>query len=362
MRRAIFYGLLVAFTVYAEVMYDGFYGTALLFFELGLAIALLLLALYLKRCVRAEFSVPQEHDGVHRIELTAKNTGILPVSRLTFRLEGRNHCCRDGVGETVVIRIPARGEARAVCTADLRYCGRYCFRTVKGRVWDYLGLFALPVECRNETWLNVLPEPCLMEVSVSSGTRYFMTDGEEYDQHRSGDDPSETFQVREFRDGDSLQRVHWKLSAKAGALMTRELGRPVGCSVLLLADTRIEAKEEAFPERMDALLRTVVSLSFSLQEAALWHHVAWMETEGIARAAVREEEQVYEMAERLMGAKACREGADPGEVYREAYPGTAYARVLRVTAEPAVYVNGERAVTFERGDLEEQLSGCRIEV
>jgi len=189
-----------------------------------------------------------------------------------------------------------------------------------------------------------------------------MVDGEEYDQHKSGDDPSETFQVREFRDGDSLQRVHWKLSAKAGTLMTRELGRPVGCTVLLLADTRIQAKEGEFPERMDALLRIVVSLSFSLQQAALWHHVAWLEEEGIRRAAVREEEQVYEMAERLMGAKAGREGAEPEEAYREAYPGMAYACVLRVTAEPAIYVNGETAVTFEKGNLGEQLSGCRIEV
>ena len=38
-----------------------------------------------------------------------------------------------------------------------------------------------------------------------------------------GYDPSELFDVREFQNGDRLQSVHWKLSARTDELMVKEL-------------------------------------------------------------------------------------------------------------------------------------------
>ena len=48
-----------------------------------------------------------------------------------------------------------------------------------------------------------------------------------------GDDPSEIYQVREYRERDSLKDIHWKLSAREEELMVKERGFPLGCVVLI---------------------------------------------------------------------------------------------------------------------------------
>ena len=65
-------------------------------------------------------------------------------------------------------------------------------------------------------------------------TRNFPVEGDEYEKERSGDAPTEIFQIREFRPGDRMQQIHWKSSARSGELMTKEYSMPCGCKVLLL--------------------------------------------------------------------------------------------------------------------------------
>lgn len=37
-----------------------------------------------------------------------------------------------------------------------------------------------------------------------------------------GDDPGETYDIREYRSGDSIRQIHWKLSGKLDDIMIRE--------------------------------------------------------------------------------------------------------------------------------------------
>ena len=43
-----------------------------------------------------------------------------------------------------------------------------------------------------------------------------------YSGSRPGDDPGETFDIREYREGDSIRQIHWKLTGKMDRLIIRE--------------------------------------------------------------------------------------------------------------------------------------------
>lgn len=43
-----------------------------------------------------------------------------------------------------------------------------------------------------------------------------------YSGSRPGDDPGETYDIREYRSGDSIRQIHWKLSGKLDDIMIRE--------------------------------------------------------------------------------------------------------------------------------------------
>ena len=52
-------------------------------------------------------------------------------------------------------------------------------------------------------------------------------DSDRFSTYKKGDDPSEIFDIREYADGDKIQRIHWKLSSKTGDLMVKEGSLPL---------------------------------------------------------------------------------------------------------------------------------------
>lgn len=367
MKNVIIYIGISLLTIYVEIMYEEFYGITLLAFEILLFLTMFLLSWYLKRMVKVglDVRIPAAHKGEEiQVELHIRNRGFLPVTKMSFLVEAENSCASRSTKIPVTASVPARRQSREFCQAAAQYCGRYHFHLVKGKLWDYLGLFPHKIRCEEDAYVNILPEFYQMEIGVSERTKNFPADGDEYDTHRSGDDPSEIFQIREFRDGDTLQRVHWKLSAKADTLMTKELGRPVGYSVLVLVDFHMGKEVKDRLEKMSAVFEIASALSCSMQQAGVRHFVAWFDEEqgGICRACVREEEHVYEMADRLLGAEPYEEEIDLQQAYREEYPGELFSSILRLDRKPAIYINGAEAACFEPGRLKEQISECLLEV
>lgn len=49
-------------------------------------------------------------------------------------------------------------------------------------------------------------------------------DSDEYSMRHPGDDPSETFALREYVPGDRVRSIHWKLTEKTGEVIVRQLG------------------------------------------------------------------------------------------------------------------------------------------
>lgn len=367
MKNAIVYIGIFLLTVYVEIMYTEFYGITLLAFEILLFLAMFFLSWYLKRMVKAglEVRIPAAHKGDEiQVELNIWNKGFLPATKMYFLVAAENPCASRSVRIPVMAGVSARRKNRVLCSAAAEYCGRYHFRVAKGKVWDYLGLFSRRIRCEEDAYVNVLPEFYRMEIGVSERTKHFPVDGDEYDTHRSGDDPSEIFQIREFRDGDTLQRVHWKMSAKADELMTKELGLPVGYSVLLLVDFHMGKEEKGRLAKMDAVFEAAAALSYSMQQAGVRHFASWFDVKdgGIRRVGIRGEDHVYEMADRLLGAQPYAQEIDLLQEYQEKYPGERFSSIVRVDAKPAISINGKEAVLFETGNLKEQITGCLLEV
>lgn len=58
----------------------------------------------------------------------------------------------------------------------------------------------------------------------------------EYSKRVSGDDPSEIFDIREYREGDRIRRIHRWLSEKHDTIIIKDFGEPIVSKVLILVD------------------------------------------------------------------------------------------------------------------------------
>ncbi len=108
------------------------------------------------------------------------------------------------------------------------HCGGIAVTVEKARVCDYLGLFAFPAKRAGAQTVLVrprpLPVPDLPEPERRAVPAW---------RPKAGGGFAENHELRLYRPGDSLNQVHWKLSAKTGQLTVREPMEPLRGLVLL---------------------------------------------------------------------------------------------------------------------------------
>lgn len=204
----------------------------------------------------------------------------------------------DGVKYRVTVKNNLSGEKSTKWLSggsDFLYsvnlCGNYEFELVRIKLYDFSRLFYVTKRVKKYANVEVMPQIDEIPVRITDRVRNFFGDSDIYDDIRPGYDPSELFDVREFQNGDRLQSVHWKLSARTDELMVKENSLPKACAVAIVADLRgIKKGRQA-----DAFMKLLVSLSFSLMDQKYSHYVAWYDTaiNDIVRARVDDEEGFY---------------------------------------------------------------------
>lgn len=369
MKNKIIYAFLTAATIFFAIMYDGMFLPVLFIFEVLMFIVMFLLSFWMVRgiSVKMEVKSPVATKGeTVLIELCVKNKNWVPVNHLTINLLSSNGFTGITECETIKGAIQGSSEIRIACKLRSKYCGHIQVALGSIRIYDYMKVFSRIKKCQEKTNVNILPEIHHVETSITERTFRFTVEGEEYEQHRSGDDPSEIYQVREFRNGDTLQKVHWKLSAKTDELMTKEFSMPKGCKVLFLLDFFHENEKSGAGtlKRMDAFLETAVSLSFGMVREGCPHFVAWYdEKNGILnRKQVVEEEDFYEMMDELLHGRFYEQTYDLKAGYDANYPGRNLSTVLTLDEKLQLMCNGEWVMGFTKENLKAELEGYLLQV
>lgn len=235
------------------------------------------------------------------------------------------------------------GKETVWCVFETRYCGivEICLESMK--VYDFFGIFYRKIKWNKTAQVKIMPEFCLMPLEVTRKTREFQAEAQEFSQQRRGEEPSEVYQVREYREKDSLKDIHWKLSAREEELMVKERSFPLGCVVLIYIDYQKEKQSEA---GFSDLLETVASLSITLVEEKCIHMAAWYEekNERIVRWRISDEESACDMIWNLMEMEPCRDVQKAAVCYDDTFRGQEFSSIITVDGSGKMKKDGE---TFE---------------
>ena len=193
-------------------------------------------------------ATPQLPDGVtlgEEVPLEVVLTSPLPLLpsrclyQVTHSITGEIHTVRPGEN------LPTA------------HCGHLACRTLGMELYDLLGLFRLRRKFSPQIIL-IRPKPVATEPP------------RELERHlahawrpKYGGGFAEHHELRLYRPGDSLNQVHWKLSAKTGKFIIREAMIPDCSSVLLTADLN------GAPEEVDRKLGKLLWLGRHLLELEL---------------------------------------------------------------------------------------------
>lgn len=175
------------------------------------------------------------------IRVILHNRSVLPIAACKISVKYRCVYMSDVSSkpsdEKYSITIPVK--QRTVETVSLSltpdHCGVVEFYIKNIKITDFLGFSFLFRKIGFADRIIVLPKAFPMNGSLENG----IVSGSEsntFSAVKSGDDPSEIFQLREYRDGDRHNRIHWKLSSRSESFIVKELSQPVNSKILILCD------------------------------------------------------------------------------------------------------------------------------
>lgn len=165
--------------------------------------------------------------------LKLDNGALLPMGRIDCTLREENRLTGESLSRPVSLRLPGRTAAKLPFTLESRHGGAVELRVEHLAVRDIFGLSRRVYAADAAARCTVLPDTFSPVLSV--GTRMSMdAEGTECSPDKPGFDPAETFDIREYRAGDSPRSIHWKLSAKLERMVVREPGLPLETSYMFL--------------------------------------------------------------------------------------------------------------------------------
>lgn len=182
------------------------------------------------------------------------------------------------------------------------HCGGYRARVEKAKVCDYLGLFAFRARRTREQTILVRPKPEPVTDLVDPQRMEL-----NHWVPKAGGGYSENHEHRLYHPGDSLNQLHWKLSAKVGQLIVREPMEPVRGAVRLTLTLRGSREE------LDRKFGRLLYLGRYLLERELDFEVRALTGNGVEAACVDSENALQKAIDRLLCAPLAQEGADWGE-------------------------------------------------
>lgn len=160
-------------------------------------------------------------------------------------------------------------------------CGFLVPEFRKGRTYDTLGLFRLPMRLPKMAPMAILPperQPDPMPELLHLLQQEM--------KPKPGGGYSELHDHRPYRPGDPVKDIHWKLSLKSDELVVREALEPIQRRVVLALRTPYDANSRSIN------LGNLRYLSGWLLDHKVPHQVAWMKGDRIQCRDVRTQEDI----------------------------------------------------------------------
>lgn len=328
----LLFALLFLCGLFISIFYLEFGTVALM----GLLIIVPVVMLFFLFCQRLRISVSvdsknpvTEKDEMDKparavITLSVENDNrILPITKGIAQVQYENKFSGERGKLKIRFSVDAGKKRDRRIPIVMQNCGNVAIRVKRVRIYDYLSIFAWTVGKNFETQ-HVLVLPPLRDMYLGRDRWYNETseDSDRFSLYKKGDDPSEIFNVREFMDGDKIQRIHWKLSGKTGSLMVKEGSLPLTRAVNIFVDLCVmgdntKKGRKQHHDHSNLLVQGIYSVSMYLIEHMIPQNYIWYDKENdvIQERIVEHEEELLWMFQDLFRCHTTKNADELAEAY-----------------------------------------------
>ncbi len=209
-----------------------------------------------------------------RIILDIANHSHFPVSCAYAVIEIHNTLTDEYQTLTTMMPVSANNIQTIKFSVSYSHCGRIAISLKNLKIYDYIKMFSKNVKTGAINEMMVLPERISISPMIETEIAA-LTDSDDFSKDKPGDDCSEIFDIREYVEGDKINRIHWKLSSKCSKLMIKEYSLPVSNHLMLLFEFSLDTASNHAFSKTDAAIETVLALSEFLIKNNMTFRLCW---------------------------------------------------------------------------------------
>ena len=330
----VFLGAAILF--YLALIFESTGFALLSFTAVTLAVLFFLVLWCLRKRVTVSLSIPLkvvDRGQEFGLNVEVQNKMPFPLGRLRVDVWHGESSALAKNARKIMVEDVIRGKSTTTKRISIQTAGYFEFSIKRIRIYDPFGCLYVTRKCKSIAKVMIFPKIEEIPIRLGEGVKHFYGETMDYDEQEPGHDPSEVFGFREFRDGDKLQRIHWKLSARMDDLIIKEDSLPKACAIVLFMPAGVMSECKS--------LDFVASFSFTLMDAKCPHYVAWQSqgTGDVRRIRVSDEESFYLALTTWLQDHALKQGEGLRDRYRDKYRGEYYLHDVSADAEGMVTID-----------------------
>lgn len=218
------------------------------------------------------------------INVIVSNKSFLPFSSADIYLSIKNNAINQTESFKVKTFVLQKNVQKLSISFKLQHCGSFSVKIDKIVIFDILRLFSYRIrgkkidDKKTRTIFTISPQLC--ELCFQLGASQIIDyESDVMSKNKKGDDPSEIFDIHQYIDGDKLNRIHWKLSAKQDELYVKDYSLPINNSLCIVYDTgKLGNISEKTLTDIDTCLEGVLAFSYNLCENEIPHRIIFSST------------------------------------------------------------------------------------
>lgn len=291
----LIYLVLLIIGLFFSVLYDGIFSMLLLGVLILLPLTQFWLVHHVRRRLSVSLSLAQTEMGrgiPQKLYCTMQNKSHFPLNYCHVTLNLQQVATKET--EELELQLPLQGNFAATVSFQFAamHCGKLRISVKKCRIADYFHLFSCSVRKCTAAEGIVVPSEQAGSLSMPNLQRSEMEDSVNYDPNRPGDDNTELFGIREFRDTDNPKRIHWKRSSREETLFVKEYSRPLEKQCAIWIDQTQTKAMQITGAKVDAQMEAAHALACILMRQQVPVVLFWNTEQGTQHQTIETPEQL----------------------------------------------------------------------
>lgn len=257
--------------------------------------------------------------------------GLLVTQSVIVTLDIHNNMFGSISHKTLIFELDG-GKNDCAITLPASECGGIVLKCGSIHVIDMLKLFKIKTKPLKDARIVIFPKH--MDINVELSDMIIGESSKEGEmQNRKGSDSSEIYDIREYKQGDNVHSIHWKLSEKTDKLFVREASEPSHYDVVIIPDfAHFNGDEETTIDELNTAIAITAAISEQLVIKGIHFCMMIPREQGLSELYVSSDKDYEKMLMQSMCFKILKQSGSGLEYFITEHKEDYYTRLVIVSA------------------------------